>query len=75
MSRPNKRKLHTSKLSRKQGRFVSQEMSLDMDMTQNLLQDEIAEEEMPQIEPMKEVTITQEKANESGEKSKKLKCR
>lgn len=64
MPRPNKRKLHTSKLSRKQGRFVSQEMTLDMDMTQDLPQDGIAEEEMPQIEPMKEVTITQEKANE-----------
>ncbi|CAG8808637.1 32727_t:CDS:1, partial [Racocetra persica] len=48
----------------KKGHFVSQEMTLDMNMTQDLLQDGIAEEEMSQIETMKEVTITQEKDNE-----------
>ncbi|CAG8844255.1 29962_t:CDS:1, partial [Racocetra persica] len=47
----------------KKGRFVSQEITLDMDMTQDLLQDGIAKEEMSQIETIKEVTITQEKDN------------
>ncbi|CAG8503790.1 5350_t:CDS:2 [Racocetra fulgida] len=64
---------------------VSHEMTLDVDIIQELLYDRVAEEEMPQVEPIKEVTITQEKAAEAkkapytgirgqqpGEKSKKL---
>ncbi|CAG8729752.1 22211_t:CDS:2, partial [Racocetra persica] len=47
----------------KKGRFESQEedMILDVNMIQELPQDRIAEEDMLQVEPMKEVTITQEK--------------
>ncbi|CAG8835250.1 23751_t:CDS:1, partial [Racocetra persica] len=47
-------------------RFGSQEedMILDMNMIQKLPQDGIAEEDMLQVKPMKEVTITQEKTVE-----------
>ncbi|CAG8673261.1 11527_t:CDS:1, partial [Racocetra fulgida] len=47
----------------KRGRFVSQkEIILDVDMIQELPQDGIEEEEMPQVEPIEEVIIIQEKA-------------
>ncbi|CAG8790793.1 1497_t:CDS:2, partial [Racocetra fulgida] len=69
MPRPNKRKQHTSKLSRKKGHFISEnKIVLDVDIVQEELpQDEyemvldVDIKEILQVEPIQEITITQEK--------------